>query len=148
MREVSTEPIEISLRGHIPSKKNSYSPRKDRPGFFKNSKLQSQLDRLALQIPVECRDLNLESPDLHFYFTYEKANWDTDNAMTSLIDLLVQYGVLANDNIRRLNGMKVIHPAVKDKYDGCRIVIFPMEFIDASEGASPSASQTAPDAPH
>jgi hypothetical protein len=134
MPEVPTEPIEITLRGHIPSKKNSYSPRKDKPGFFKNSKLQVQLDRLALQIPGEYRDLKLESPDLHFYFTYEKANWDTDNAMTTLIDLLVQYGVLANDNIRRLNGFKVIHPAVKGDFDGCRVLIYPPGLtLDRSE---------------
>jgi len=125
MPVLSADRIEIHFRGHIPSKKNSYSPRKDRPGFFKNSKLQGQLDRLAMQIPGEYRDLRMESPDLHFYFTYQKANWDTDNAMTCLIDLLVEYGVLVNDNIRRLNGLKVIHQAVKGEFDGCRIEIVP-----------------------
>lgn len=134
MPEVPAGPIEIIFRGHIPSKKNSYSPRKDKPGFFKNSKLQTQLDRLALQIPGEYRDLKLESPDLHFYFTYEKANWDTDNAMTTLLDLLVRYGVLKNDNIKSLNGLKVIHPAKRWYFDGCRIVIFPKNpTLDRSE---------------
>jgi Holliday junction resolvase RusA-like endonuclease len=125
MQDISAEPIEIEFRGHVPSKKNSYSPRKDKPGLFKNTALQAQLDRLALQIPADVRGICLESPDLHFYFTYEKANWDPDNAMTTVIDLLVEYCVLRDDNLRRCNGTKVIHPAVKGEYDGCRVVIFP-----------------------
>lgn len=121
------DPFEIELRGHIPSKKNSYRPRRGGKGrgFFKDTRLQAELDRLALQIPGEYRDLKLESPHLEWNFTYARANWDLDNAKTTVLDLLVQYGVLMNDNIKRLNGGETTHPAVKGDYDSVRVVITP-----------------------
>lgn len=117
--------IVIEFRGRVPSKKNRYSPRKDKPGFFKDSKLQAELDRLAMQIPGQYRDLKLESPIVDFFFCYVKANWDRDNAAQALTDLLVEYGVLANDNIRRFNGTVTIHPAVLSDYDGVTVAIRP-----------------------
>ncbi len=118
-------PIEITLRGHVPSKKNAYTPRRDKPGMFKNSKLQTELDRLAMQIPGYVRDLKLESPAIEFHFTYARANSDRDNAVTTCLDLLVSMGVLADDNTKRCNGLITIHPAVHGDYDGARIILTP-----------------------
>lgn len=113
------------LVGRIPSKKNAYTPRRDKPGMFKNSKLQTELDRLAMQIPGYARDLKLESPTIEFYFTYIKANADRDNSVTTCMDLLVSMGVLADDNTKRCNGLITIHPAVHSSQEGVRIVLTP-----------------------
>lgn len=119
------ETVEIEFLGKIPSKKNSYTPRKGGHGMFKSKELTQQLDRLAMQIPGDVRDLKLESPEIDFYFRYQSANWDRDNAATSLMDLLVNYGVLVNDNIKRSNGRITIHPAEHGEFDGCRVVLTP-----------------------
>jgi hypothetical protein len=118
-----SEPIEMEFSGHVPSKKNSYTPK--RGGMFKSKDLQDAIDRLAMQVPGEFRDLKLVSPQIEYFFTYTKANWDRDNAAVTLGDILVQMGVLANDNIASCNGPIVIHPAVRGDYDSCRIVITP-----------------------
>ena len=124
------EPVEIILLGHVPSKKNRYTPRKGGKGFFKNSDLQTELDRLAMQIPAEARDLRLEHPDVAFFFTYTKANWDRDNAVQCLMDLLVQYKTLEDDNLAHCNGTITIHPAVRGEQDSVRIVLTPSATLD------------------
>ncbi len=131
-----TGPLVLELHGRIPSKKNSYTPRKDGKGFFKSTDLKTQLDRLAMQIPGWARDLKLVHPDLHFHFTYTKANWDRDNACTTLMDLMVQMGTLENDNISSSNGTTTIHPAERGEDDMVKIIIFPRS-ADGEE-ASPS----------
>src|SRR5207249_3091312 len=117
--------IEILLRGKVPSKKNAYTPRRDRPGMFKSSKLQTELNRLAVQVPGYCRDLQLENPTLEFFFTYVKANSDRDGAVTTCMDILVSMGVLVNDNTKRCNGLITIHPSVKGDCDGVKIILTP-----------------------
>jgi len=122
---MNRESLVLEFRGHIASKKNMYTPRKDKPGMFKNSALVEQLGRLAVQIPSYARDLKLEHPSIDVYFYFERQNWDRTNAWQTIEDLLVEYGVLANDNIRRANGTIVIHPAEKARYDGCKIILTP-----------------------
>jgi hypothetical protein len=127
------DPIEIVLLGKVPSKKNRYRPRKGGKGFFKDSTLQDELDRLALQIPAEARDLRLRHPAIDFYFTYTKANYDRDNACQCLLDLLVSpYRVLEDDNIAQCNGTITIHPAVRGEQDSVRIVLTPSATLDKS----------------
>lgn len=119
------EPIVIEIRGRVPASKNRYTPRKGGKGFFKNTALQTELDRIALQIPGWARSLKLESPEIHIHFRYTTANWDRTNAYQSLEDLLVKYGVLANDNLKRANGLVSIHPAEKSDSDGVTVVLIP-----------------------
>jgi hypothetical protein len=123
----SQEPIVIEARGHTPSKKNAYTPRKDGRGMFKNSRLQEQIDRLAIQVPPDARDLRLISPDITFEFTYVKANWDRDGAVVTWMDILVQMSVIQNDNIASCNGRIVIEPAVRGEYDSVKITLVPKE---------------------
>ncbi len=118
-------PLVLELHGHVPGKKNMYTPRKDGKGFFKNSELQTRIDRLAMQIPGWARDLKLVHADLSFHFTYTKANWDRDGAYVCLLDLMVDMGVLAGDRLSNCNGTNTIHPAERGEYDGVKIVIFP-----------------------
>jgi hypothetical protein len=106
------ELIIIELFGQIPSKKNRYTPRKDGKGMFKNSNLQTELDRLAMQIPGWARDFNLVSPDIQFQFYVRNGRSDRDSAVTTILDLLVEYGVLKNDTIASCNGTMTTHPAI------------------------------------
>ena len=119
------EPIVLHLSGHVPSKKNSYTPQPNGKGFFKNQNLQTAIDRLAMQIPGEFRDLNLVSPEINFHFVYERANWDRDGAAVTLLDILVQMSVLKNDNLASCNGLIQIHPAVRGDQDAVTIVLIP-----------------------
>jgi Holliday junction resolvase RusA-like endonuclease len=119
--------LTLNLKGHVPSKKNSYRPKKGGKGFYKDDRLQAELDRLAMQIPGEFRDLNLISPAISFTFTYTKANWDRDNAVTALLDILVSMSVIKNDNLASCNGRIVIEPAVRGEDDGVVIVITPCQ---------------------
>jgi hypothetical protein len=125
------EPVEILLLGKVPSKKNRYTPRKGGKGFFKNKNLQMELDRLAIQIPAEARDLRLRHPAIDFYFTYTIANFDRDNAVVTLMDILTGYAVLdGSDNIAHCNGTITIHPAVRGEQDSVRIVLTPSATLD------------------
>lgn len=119
------DPITVELLGVVPSKKNRYHPASNGKGFFKDSKLQAELDRLALQIPGSVRDIKLESPQIDFYITYVRADHDRDNCVTTILDLLVEYGVLVNDNIKRCNGAMHIWPAEKGEYDKVTVVLTP-----------------------
>jgi len=121
------EPIELTLIGKVPSKKNRYTPNKDGKGFHKDKRLQLELNRLAMQIPGEYRDLNLISPAIDVYFTYEKFNADRDNGTTCVIDLLVSMNVLKNDNAASCNGTITIHPAVRGEQDSVRVVLTPCQ---------------------
>lgn len=108
----SAKVYEFEWLGILKAKKNQYMPRRDRPGFFKNHKLQDQLDHLAMQIPGYIRDLRLESPDLEFWFWSPRANFDRDGAITTALDLLSgsPYYVLVDDNVAHCNGTITIHP--------------------------------------
>jgi hypothetical protein len=121
---MSIDPFTIELRGHIAAKKNNWRPRKG-GGIVLDKDARTAIDRLAMQIPGHIRDLHLESPDIEFIFSYERANWDRDNAVTTLLDILVQMGTLVDDNIRRCNGRITIHPAIQGWYDGVNIVVTP-----------------------
>lgn len=101
---------EIELLGPVPSKKNSYTPRKDRPGVFKNSKLRAELDRLQIQIPGYVRDLKLVSPDIEIEMQVPNGRRDRDGALTTILDLLVSTGVLKNDSAAQCNGLVTLLP--------------------------------------
>ena len=117
--------IVIELRGHVPSKKNNLRPRKGGGIMNDNKEVHALIDRLSMQVPGRVRDLNLESPDIHFHFFYQRANWDRDNACTTLLDIMVKYGVLKDDNVARCNGTITIHPAERAEEDSVKIILFP-----------------------
>jgi len=115
------EPVVIELRGKVPSKKNRYSPRRggSGKGFYKSSELQTELDRLFLQIPAEARDLDLVHPDIALTFTVPPCGVrsDRDNMLTTILDLLTLSGTIRQDRISTCNGTITIHPSpVSDEY--------------------------------
>jgi hypothetical protein len=80
--------------------------------MYKDEGLQTELDRLAVQIPAECRDLNLLHPDLDVTFWVLDRRSDRDNMLTTLLDLLKDYGVIRNDSIAQCNGTVILRPAI------------------------------------
>ncbi len=127
------EPIVIELRGKTPAKKNNWHPRRGGGVGITDPAIQTMIDRMAMQIPGHVRDLKLVSPEIHFHFFYEKANWDRDNAVTTLLDILVKYGTLQDDNVAQCNGPILIHPAERSDEDSVKIILFPI----AQQPASP-----------
>lgn len=104
----------IVLIGAVPSKKNEKTPFKNKAGkmrFYNPS--QAAIDRLSMQVPATVRDLGLLHPDIEFTFTVPHGGMDTDNTVTTLMDILVTMGVLQNDSVARNNGRKTINPAVR-----------------------------------
>lgn len=115
----------IELLGHVPAKKNttvSVMVGKKRRTIYA-AKTYTELDRLAMQIPGEARDIHLLHPEIDFYMTTVDGRSDRDNAVTSCLDLLVLYGVLSNDTIASCNNRITIHPAKKGEVAKTVIVL-------------------------
>ena len=72
---------------------------------------KESMDRIAMQIPGELRDLKLRHPRIEFNFVVGRINVDRDNIVSTVLDLLVLYGVMENDSVASCNNMIVIHPA-------------------------------------
>jgi len=104
--------IDILLMGNVPSKKNSYTPRKGGKGFFKGKELVAQLEALMWQIPLYCRDLKLVHPHITMQFTVPNGLSDRDNKVTTVLDLLKSAGVIWNDSIASCNGRMAVLPAI------------------------------------
>lgn len=114
----------MELLGHIPAKKNAKVPIVTESGkrrMIYSKDAQVELDRLALQIPAEVRDLNLEHPAIDFYPTVTTGASDRDNSQTTCLDLLVSYGVIRNDSVAACNGRMTMHTA--ERGDVARMVI-------------------------
>jgi len=124
MRNIGMDPIEIELIGRIPSKKNKYSTRIGRKGIFKDCKLRAELDSLLIQIPAYLRGLNLEHPDIEVSVYVSNLKQDRDNMLTTILDILVESGVLADDSVAHCNGRITLLPAVKSEAPGALIRIW------------------------
>lgn len=104
---------EIELLEKPLAKKNDKIPFKNKAGKVRmRYGNQDALDRLAMQVPGWARDLKLEHPTIEFRFTVAHRKFDRDNAVTTLLDLLVKMGTLAQDSVAHCNGTIIIHPAI------------------------------------
>lgn len=103
------EAIELVLYGPVPSKKNRYW-RDVRGRPFKDEALRRAIDSLIMQVPPSAR-LRLEHPDIEIEFGFERMNQDRDNALTTILDVLVEAGVLLDDRTSVCNGLITILPA-------------------------------------
>jgi hypothetical protein len=101
----------ITLSGKVRVKKNAYTPRKDGKGFYKGSKLKGELDALAIQIPSWARDKQLRHPNITFQFHLPSGNSDRDGMVTTLLDVMVSFGIIHNDSVASCNGTITIPPA-------------------------------------
>ena len=80
-------------------------------GIALKPKAKLSMDRIAMQIPGELRDLKLEHPRIDMFFIVGREDVDVDNIFSTVLDLLVKYGVLVDDNVRHCNGVKKLWPA-------------------------------------
>ena len=118
---------EFTLLSKPIAKKNSLRPvqRKDgRLGIINDRAGKALLDRLAMQVPPEVRDLGLIDPAIEVTFGVpaeylagkRNRRFDRDNAFTSVVDILIDMGVMADDSVGGgCNGTITIHPAIVDE---------------------------------
>lgn len=95
----------IELSFDCISKKNSYQQTKSGRRFKPKRVVDGELIALS-QIPAELVDLKLKHPRIEFQAFIPKKSWslDIDGVFTTILDILVKAGILAQDNIRNCNG--------------------------------------------
>jgi hypothetical protein len=146
-------PVSITFKSAVPSKKNEWGvrfpPNEKMVQFIRmvqrgcefkqaiammrkmfgvgitSESVKESLDRLAMQIPGDVRDLKLVHPEIEFIITHDQDRQDRDNIVTTILDLLVQYGVLADDSIKQCNGKMTIWPSEKGEYPEVTVVLIP-----------------------
>lgn len=112
----------IELKGKVPSKKNQLRPRKTKYGkitYYKDTDTQSLIDALSFQIPANLRGMKLKHPLMSFKFDVPTRGEaaDRDGKYTTILDILVKTGVLADDNIRNCNGVhEIMESETKDEH--------------------------------
>lgn len=117
-------PVDLTIHGFCSKKNRKIPAGKGRVRM--DPKNQLIMDRMALQIPGWARDLRIDSPRLvEWFFTYTNGHADPDGAITTMLDLLQEYGVILNDNFTHFGGEQIIHKAVKGEQDSIRVVIHP-----------------------
>lgn len=110
----------------IPSKKNSKQIFKNRSGkmFISSSSNYKDWQRIELMLiksKIKERNISKCSIDYCFY-SPNKRTWDISNKLESVNDLLVDAGILIDDNYKVLSSMIVSYNGIdKDKY--CEITI-------------------------
>ena len=119
--------VRLTLKGHIPAKKNLKRPWVNRKTgkltMIIDRDIKAQIDALTFQAKRQWRRPPAEHPDVDFEFFVINAGADTDNMYTTILDVLQEAGVIVNDNVNRFNGTKVIHPAVVGAHEGVIIDI-------------------------
>ena len=111
---MTTRKITLTIVGHIPSKKNEYKYSKR--GVYIEEETRSYIEVIERQLR---KQWGMRLPALHpkidFRMKVSNDERDTDNAWTTIQDCLVKVGILADDNIKKNNGKKVLHEAVVDR---------------------------------
>jgi hypothetical protein len=110
----------LRLVGNVASKKNEYTVRRNKVkgdgtrALAIKEDARADLQGIAFQVPGALRDLRLRHPDVEVwtFIPLKGCDADRDNKWVALSDILVKYGVLANDSIRHFNGNLQIHPAI------------------------------------
>ena len=119
--------VQITLEGHIPSKKNSYSLGKN-GGMFKNKELLAALSSLEWQAKAQYRALGRFSPieyprSISATFYVADGRSDLDNKYVALQDVLVSAGVIVNDSIARVRRIEAVAIVTSDKRERTEIEI-------------------------
>ena len=102
-------PIALVFYGKVPAKKNSLIPVAGKQII--NTKARAAIQRLEIQVPGWARDMKLLHPDIEFEFSMPEGRSDRDNMLTTLLDVLCNMGVLANDTVAKCNGTIILRPA-------------------------------------
>lgn len=110
--------VTLAIQGHLPTKKNNL--RRARNGrLFRAAQATAEMEPALLQIQSQWRRRPpVERARVHATFWLApKRRSDGDGMMTTLLDLLTQAGVLADDNWRRVPSHSVCcEPAADDEH--------------------------------
>jgi Holliday junction resolvase RusA-like endonuclease len=91
----------LRLHGHCPTKKNNYR-RSKHGGMYKPKEINALLGPLQLQIQAAWKLPPLNTAKLDMTFYVRDGRSDLDGKQTSIIDLLVNAGVIVNDSIAHI----------------------------------------------
>ena len=122
LKELAPKVFRLTLKGHIPAKKNLMNPgvnrRTGKLMFFADEEVKAQIEALVLQAKQQWQRIPAIDPDVdvELFVTHQGA--DRDNKLTTILDVLRDAGVIANDNIKQFNGTVVILPALVGKVEG------------------------------
>lgn len=94
----------IHIKGHVPSKKNNWKPRKGGGQYCSKA---DDMGPLLLQVRAQWKRDPLPSATVKAVFVVRDLRGDLDNKYTTLQDLLVKGGVIKNDNIKRIASFSV-----------------------------------------
>lgn len=131
--------IRFSLHGRIPSKKNRLASAGPGRRFFLPSEIRRASDSLALQIISQLprekpyRHLPREA-EIEIQLRVSTARQDRDGMVTTILDALVDAGVIRDDSVSRWNGRLTVAPAEVDPANpGATITVrCPDESVDES----------------
>lgn len=118
--------ITYTFTTSIPSKKNSKQIFKNKSGrmfIFSSSNYKDwqRIELLLIKSKIKERNISKCSIDYSFY-SPNKRTWDLSNKIESVNDLLVDAGILIDDNYNVLSSMIVSYNGIdKDKYCEIRI---------------------------
>lgn len=102
--------VRLSLLGPCPAKKNLWKTARNGRKYI-DQITRAQIDSLTVQARSQWgRNPPVESPEMEFTFFVAAARRDQDGMYTTVLDCLQEAGVLVNDNIKRNNGRKILHP--------------------------------------
>lgn len=124
---MSNKNVIISIKGRIPSKKNS------RNVFAKNgrlfnipSKQYAAWHKDAMEQLKDCRGFGIISKvdniELRF-FAPDKRKFDLTNKAESIMDLLVDFGLLQDDNCEVVRDIRMIYSGVDKVNPRCDVTI-------------------------
>lgn len=105
--------ISLTLKGHVPSKKNAW--KRGRSRMYLDGIVSAQINSLIRQASSLWRQDPAIHPDMWVKFYVRDKRPDRDNKLTCLLDCLASAGVIENDNIKRFNGTVTLLPAVVDE---------------------------------
>lgn len=115
--------MKLILRGHIPGKKNMLRRSKN-GGLYRDASVSKQIDALILQAKAQWKgNKPFEKARIEMAFVFRDQRSDLDNKLTCALDILVQAGIIENDNLKHLREIYVSgHVGPEEK---CTIWISP-----------------------
>ena len=119
--------LTIKLHGSIPSFKNSklIVRHGTRSALITKPEYRKAMDALVLQARAAYRGEPLENPGMIVQLYAKAARQDPDNMLACIMDVLVEAGILRDDNLKRCNGPKVMPSAILGGLDGAVIRLLP-----------------------
>lgn len=121
--------MDITIRGRIPSKKNEHFAKfiKGKICVFPSTKYQKrENDQIKRLMADRVRPLKLDKPlKVVYKFRFpDRLKTDLSNKLESINDLLVRYGVFADDNHRILTCIEATSMGVDKENPRCEIEIY------------------------